>query len=120
MVRLRSQTPMTPMRCFASSKPPKQDCEARITVTDDGQTIVCWHPQKQFPYEHSLPYVEAEDRSVLKAENIAKGENIYYKGPTTLKSMEEVQAITYTAKHVWRRRRFDGLQMRPDHPRKGV
>lgn len=50
------------------------------------------------------PYVESEDRFVLKAENIAKGENVFYKGSTTLKSMEEVQAITYTSNHVWRRR----------------
>lgn len=41
---------------------------------------------------------------MLKAENIAKGENIFYKGATTLKSIEEVQAITYTSNHVWRRR----------------
>lgn len=76
--------------------------------------------------------------SVLNVETIDKGENIYYKTPMDRLGMEQLQSITYTIKDNWRRRyyfsnlflfyylkkyifrRFDGLQMRPNHPRKGV
>ncbi|KAJ6216872.1 hypothetical protein RDWZM_008029 [Blomia tropicalis] len=94
----------------------------KASVTDDGSTIVCWHPKKSFPYEHSLPYVDEDEHtnSIFKVEHSIKGENIYFKGPVNRSSLEELQAITYTPKHVWRKRRTDGLQLRPAHPRKGV
>ncbi|KAF7489808.1 hypothetical protein SSS_01202 [Sarcoptes scabiei] len=96
--------------------------EKGITLTDDGQTIVCWHPPEIFPYEHSMPYTERTDNcdAVLTSETLEKGHNINHKMPISRLHMEELQQITYTAKHQWRRRRFDGLKMKPDHPRRGV
>lgn len=68
------------------------------------------------------PYVDEDEHtnSIFKVEHSIKGENIYFKGPVNRSSLEELQAITYTPKHVWRKRRTDGLQLRPAHPRKGV
>ncbi|XP_027198458.1 mitochondrial ribosomal protein L42 [Dermatophagoides pteronyssinus] len=108
-----------------TAKNNNDDDDPRITVTDDGKTIVCWHPEQPFPYEHSLPFVVDQstqrlNSSALKIEILEKGENIYHKMPINRLEMEELRAITFTNKHNWRRRRFDGLQMRPAHPRKGV
>ncbi|KAH9516723.1 hypothetical protein DERF_007445 [Dermatophagoides farinae] len=102
----------------------KNSDDPRITLTDDGKTIVCWHPEQSFPYEHSLPYDDESIRlntsSALKVETMEKGENIYHKMPVNRLEMEELRAITYTNKHNWKRRRMEGLQLRPAHPRKGV
>lgn len=42
--------------------------------------------------------------SPLNYQAIVKGANLYSKGVNKKLEMEEVQAITYTPKHVWRRR----------------
>uniref|UniRef100_A0A1B6DVY7 Large ribosomal subunit protein mL42 n=1 Tax=Clastoptera arizonana TaxID=38151 RepID=A0A1B6DVY7_9HEMI len=76
--------------------------EDRVVITDDGSTIVCWHPEKSFPYECSKPLPETPtvEHSVLKVQNSA---DIYEVFKSTKK--EEVQAelmkITHTTKHKW-------------------
>lgn len=42
-------TPGEAWRRFASFLPQRD----MIVLTDDGSTIVCYHPEKDFPYEHS-------------------------------------------------------------------
>ncbi|OQV25941.1 hypothetical protein BV898_00083 [Hypsibius exemplaris] len=74
--------PLFTSRFFASSapaldKPAKMtDLNSRdhfVRAADEGRTIVCYHPQGDFPYEHSLPVPRAEsllngEESLLKAQ----------------------------------------------------
>jgi hypothetical protein len=44
-----------------------------VTSADQGRTIVCYHPERAFPYEHSLPVPREEalsndDESLLKVQ----------------------------------------------------
>lgn len=75
----------------------------RIAVTDDGSTIVCWHPEKPFPYECSKPLPEeisTETNSVLKVQNISDVYDVF-KPKTVEQTREELMKITSTSKHVW-------------------
>ncbi|KAI1291889.1 39S ribosomal protein L42, mitochondrial [Halotydeus destructor] len=75
----------------------------QISVTDDGKTIVCWHPEKKFPYEHSkpLPVMESkfiEEESVLKLKHLEETDDILHKKDY---SEEELMQLTYTPRTTW-------------------
>lgn len=78
------------------------DTKEQMTITDDGQVIVCWHPEKSFPYECSTPLPEAEppSSSFYKMEN---KEEIYkiFKNQKLEFVREELMKITHTTKHRW-------------------
>ena len=54
------------LRSFSSSRtalarnarPPLET--DRIVTTSDGAVIVCWHPEKKFPYEFTRPVPRAD------------------------------------------------------------
>lgn len=73
-----------------------------IVVTDDSSTIVCYHPETQFPYECSkpLPKDKVLDNSVLRVQN---KENLYevFSKPNNQIVQQELMKITYTTKHRW-------------------
>lgn len=76
--------------------------EDRVVITDDGSTIVCWHPERPFPYECSKPLPESPtvEHSVLKVQNSS---NIYEVFKTTKEDQvrQELMNITHTTKHRW-------------------
>ena len=39
--------------------PPRLETE-RIVATSDGAVLVCWHPEKKFPYEFTRPVPRAD------------------------------------------------------------
>ncbi|XP_054166471.1 28S ribosomal protein L42, mitochondrial-like [Oppia nitens] len=98
------------------------DNEAKITVTNDGQTIVCLHEDRLFPYEHSRPIPETsewlkEDESVLKISHRISGQNIHHgSGP----DLEELQLLTFTPAFKWKRRPLKRVVPKPPHPRPGI
>lgn len=73
-----------------------------IVVTDDESTIVCYHPEIQFPYEYSkpLPKNKVVDHSVLRVQN---KENVYevFSKPNDELVKQELMKMTYTTKHRW-------------------
>uniref|UniRef100_T1JK08 Large ribosomal subunit protein mL42 n=1 Tax=Strigamia maritima TaxID=126957 RepID=T1JK08_STRMM len=77
--------------------------ESCITLTDDGSMVVCWHPEKKFPYEHSKPIpIFAsefnESDSVLKVQHrLLHKYRFRPSGP----EMAELQKLTFTTKHQW-------------------
>ncbi|XP_067141457.1 large ribosomal subunit protein mL42 [Centruroides vittatus] len=79
------------------------DKDQWIVMTDNGNTIVCWHPEKHHPYEHTLPLPEIEPElkegdSLLKIQYRLEDHHRYRpEGP----NMEELQALTFTTKHRW-------------------
>lgn len=74
----------------------------KIAVTSDGTTIVCWHPEQPFSYEHSqpLPVTEKNTNSVLKVQNVDEIYNIF-KPKKEEFVRQELMALTFTNKHKW-------------------
>lgn len=75
----------------------------RVVVTDDGSTIVCWHPEKPFPYECSRPIPEAvneDTNSVLKVQNLSAVYDVF-KPKSEEQTREELMKLTSTNKHIW-------------------
>ncbi|XP_064488044.1 large ribosomal subunit protein mL42-like [Ornithodoros turicata] len=73
-------------------------------MTDDGSTIVCWHPEREFPYEHTkpLPVIEPRVRegdSVLKLQVRVDSLKRGYRNERL--EIEELCKLTYTTKHRW-------------------
>ncbi|XP_029318088.1 LOW QUALITY PROTEIN: large ribosomal subunit protein mL42 [Cottoperca gobio] len=80
------------------------NCNVEIGVTSDGNTIVCYHPAVDVPYELTQPIdrpdpltnsVESHDQ-ILKA-HLSKEVLKDKKGPT----IEELSKMFFTTKHKW-------------------
>lgn len=77
--------------------------QERIVITDDGSTIICWHPPKKFPYEYSRPILKEETKpvhSVLKVENKSEIYTVF-KSQDETKTREELMKLTHTTMHRW-------------------
>lgn len=62
--------------------------------------VICWHPEKPFPYEYSLPLPKKEvDQSVLQVSS-AEVAGVCRKKDTS-EIANEMARLTYTTKHVW-------------------
>ncbi|XP_043086658.1 LOW QUALITY PROTEIN: 39S ribosomal protein L42, mitochondrial, partial [Puntigrus tetrazona] len=78
--------------------------DVEIAVTSDGNTIVCYHPTEDVPYELTQPIVRPDAISdhaetheqVLKA-RLGKGVLNNKQAPT----IEELSKMFYTTKHRW-------------------
>lgn len=90
--------------------------EAVIFMEDD-RMVVCWHPEKPFPYECSLPLPEEKpDTSVLCIGDKDVTDVFRKKKPYQI--VEELAKITYTTKHRWYPRSRDkkAKKTEPDRP----
>lgn len=74
----------------------------KVAITSDGTTVVCWHPEQPFPYEHSrpLPITEQSTNSILKVQNT---DEIYsvFKPKKEEFVRQDLMNITFTNKHRW-------------------
>lgn len=74
-----------------------------VVAADMGRTLVLYHPERPFPYEHSLPMPRQEsflneDDSVLKLQyrlDVLESDALKEKTPLTRK----LAAIFFTTKH---------------------
>ncbi|CAH1970650.1 unnamed protein product [Acanthoscelides obtectus] len=76
---------------------------SKIVVTDDGTTIVAWHPKDDFPYECTRPLPERtveKSTSVLKTNLTPEVMSIFNK-KTPEQARQELMNITHTTKHRW-------------------
>jgi len=75
--------------------------EEQITVTDDGSTIVCWHPEPRFPYECSFPLpAEQETHATLKIQSLDEVRSVFLEKKQEF-VRQELMSLTYTTKHRW-------------------
>jgi large subunit ribosomal protein L42 len=76
--------------------------EHAIVVTDDASTIVCYHPERQFPYECTkpLPKKKVLDNSVLRVQNKEFIHEVFSK-PNSELVQQELMKMTFTTKHRW-------------------
>ena len=81
-----------------STKPTRDE---QITLTDDGSTFVCWHPEPQFPYECSRPLPDTQEvHSVLKVQDLEEVRSVFREKKEEF-VRQELMNITYTTKHRW-------------------
>ncbi|XP_071541634.1 large ribosomal subunit protein mL42 [Panulirus ornatus] len=76
--------------------------EEAVVVTDDGKTVVCWHPEPEIPYELTKPLPETapESDSILKIQYNKGMKNLFQsKHPYFIN--KELKELTYTTKHRW-------------------
>ncbi|KAJ4449355.1 hypothetical protein ANN_00753 [Periplaneta americana] len=87
-----------PVRCMSSSK----KLDEQITVTDDGSTIVFWHPEPHFPYECSRPIPENKQETLgaMKVQSLDEVRSIFKEKKEEF-VRQELMNITYTTKHRW-------------------
>ncbi|XP_029155935.1 39S ribosomal protein L42, mitochondrial isoform X2 [Nylanderia fulva] len=88
-----------------------------VIFTEDDRMVVCWHPEKQFPYECSLPLPEEKpDTSALRVgdKDIAD----VFRKTKPLQLVHELAKITHTTKHKWFPRSRDkrAKKTEPDRP----
>lgn len=72
-------------------------------MSDDGTTIVCWHPEQRLRYEDTKPMPVIENKfhdSVLRPEVHAEVESVMKKRDL---SDEDLIRLTYTPRAVWAR-----------------
>lgn len=75
--------------------------EEQVTVTDDGSTIVCWHPEPRFPYECSRPLPpEQETNATLKIQSLDEVRSVFVENKQEF-VRQELMSLTYTTKHRW-------------------
>ncbi|XP_017146236.1 39S ribosomal protein L42, mitochondrial [Drosophila miranda] len=74
-----------------------------VAITKNGKTIVAWHPETAFPYEHSKPLpkvVEAQTSAVIK-ETALKTAMQGFKRKHPEVARYELSKLTHTTKHRW-------------------
>jgi len=81
----------------------KKEDNEKIVMADNGDTIVCWHPENKFPYECSLP-LPLNDKiscvnSVLKITEDEYKEAFAFEKPHFQR--EYLMQVTATTKHRW-------------------
>jgi len=75
--------------------------EEKIVMADNGSTIVCWHPEQSFPYEHSLPLPtkSCDVNQVLKESMQDDVKELLQTKPQFQR--EYLMKVTSTTKHRW-------------------
>ncbi|XP_057662582.1 39S ribosomal protein L42, mitochondrial [Diorhabda carinulata] len=77
--------------------------QQRIVITDNGSTLIAWHPKEDFPYECTRPLPEeepCETSTVLKTTLTPELLSIFNK-KTPEQARQELMNITFTTKHRW-------------------
>ncbi|XP_064545944.1 large ribosomal subunit protein mL42 [Drosophila montana] len=74
-----------------------------VAVTRNGKTIVAWHPDTPFPYEHTKPLpsiVENQTSEVIK-ESAMQTAMSAFKNKLPEVARQELMRLTHTTKHRW-------------------
>ncbi|KAL7635247.1 UNVERIFIED_CONTAM: hypothetical protein RMT77_014234 [Armadillidium vulgare] len=79
----------------------KDGREEAVVVSDDGNVVVCWHPEPKFPYECSRPLpLETKEENVLKFKFDENMKDTFRKIHPYFES-KQLREMTYTTKHIW-------------------
>ncbi|XP_043791873.1 39S ribosomal protein L42, mitochondrial [Apis laboriosa] len=101
-------------RCLSSFKLPS---EFVIPMSND--MIICWHPEREFPYKYSLPL--PQEKETLSNSVLCIGEKEIadvFKHKRKEVVIEELRKMTYTTKHRWypKKRLLRFKKVEPDRP----
>ncbi|XP_043234727.1 39S ribosomal protein L42, mitochondrial-like [Amphibalanus amphitrite] len=102
-------------RCASSASSPLTSGaeEHKVVVSSNGSTIVCWHPEQDFPYECSKPLPAEEsltDQTALRApftdaldaslQGVQRYKHMFVRR-SDKQVREELMKLTHTNKHIW-------------------
>jgi large subunit ribosomal protein L42 len=87
----------------SSTEPNFEEATIQASIADDGKTIVCWHPEVPFPYNHTKPIPKIEssferEESLLKLVHRMETDTILRNRDYT---EEELMQKTYTTRKCW-------------------
>lgn len=74
-----------------------------VGLSPDGNTVISWHPEPKFPYEHTRPLPNRQKEasvgdSVMKVQHLREEMTKYRPdGPTD----KELSNVFFTTKHRW-------------------
>ncbi|XP_033360479.1 39S ribosomal protein L42, mitochondrial [Bombus vosnesenskii] len=75
---------------------------SEIAIPMNNDMIICWHPEREFPYEYSLPLPEEKQISSNSVLCIGEKEIAeVFKQKKEEVVVEELSKLTYTTKHRW-------------------
>merc|ERR1712150_125388 len=101
--RLNGQSLVQKARTYSSDQNGFSNKNFKVGLSEDENTIICWHPEPKFPYEHTkpLPRKESEIRegdTALKLQYMKEYRlQAREDGPTE----KELANIFHTSKHRW-------------------
>ncbi|EDV97666.1 39S ribosomal protein L42, mitochondrial [Drosophila grimshawi] len=74
-----------------------------VAVTRNGRTIVAWHPETKFPYEHTkpLPHTVEKQSSEYIKETAMQSAMSAFKNKHPEVARQELMKLTHTTKHRW-------------------
>jgi len=100
--RFESQ-PFKQSSSSSSSKQNQNDSGPTVVLSPDGNTVLCWHPEPEFPYEYSRPMPRNETEmqqgdSALKVQYVMD-ERARHRadGP----NQQELMKIFHTTRHAF-------------------
>lgn len=76
---------------------------SKIVISDNGSTLVCWHPRPTIPYELTKPIViekVPESNSILKSTWGPQLKQLFKSKHPDI-ARQELMALTHTTKHRW-------------------
>ncbi|BFG05918.1 39S ribosomal protein L42 mitochondrial [Drosophila madeirensis] len=74
-----------------------------VAITKNGKTIVAWHAETAFPYEHSKPLptvAEVRTSAVIKESALKTAMSAFHRKHPE-QSRYELSKLTHTTKHRW-------------------
>ncbi|KAK8729128.1 hypothetical protein OTU49_008639 [Cherax quadricarinatus] len=76
--------------------------EEAVVVTDDGNIVVCWHPELKVPYEMTKPLPEPpqDTDSLLKVQYSKEMKQLFQKKHPYFIN-KDLRELTFTTKHRW-------------------
>ena len=76
--------------------------DEKVVFNEDGSMIVCWHPEPNFPYEHTrpIPTQSVKTDSKLKVQAVEDMKELYHHKPERLQR-RDLMRLTWTTKHMW-------------------
>lgn len=101
-------------RYLSSGKLPSE-----IVVPLSRDMIVCWHPEREFPYEYSVPLPQEKrfpSNSVLCIDEKEAAKVFQEKRQEVV--IDELAKITFTTRHRWypRKKIYRSRKIEPDRP----
>ncbi|XP_017878270.1 39S ribosomal protein L42, mitochondrial [Ceratina calcarata] len=88
---------------------------SELVIPINREMIICWHPEKKFPYECSLPIPEEKEipsNSVLCIGEKEIADVFKHKRPEVV--VEELTKLTYTTKHRWYPKNYRRRYRKPE------
>lgn len=100
----------------------KEALPDELIIPMDRDMIVCWHPEKLFPYKYSLPLPVEQVESPNQSKYLRVGQKevqaMFHKEMDQNLFAQQLGKLTYTTKHRWfpKKRIYKSKKTPPNRP----